>query len=108
MRVTAFFLSLFLFTGCEVPAPDPLDYDATCQVDSDCALVNISGDCGFDCGSTQVLNSQAAPDFQAAETRYVEHHRCSTNGLVACPPSDRTATPRCDQGQGQCVVDWTP
>lgn len=96
------YLALLLPLACATE-PDPLDYDATCDADSDCVAVVDEGFCGR-CDSWTALEAQAAQDFSDDQADYAETVECQRTILPYCgglaePPSVRCNQGRCDVGE---------
>ena len=83
---------LLLTTACLLPVgpgadpPDPRDYDNTCDVVEDCAVVVWqSFACGCDCDSLYALNAEAALVFEADQAAY-KPKKCTSYCDLGCYP----------------------
>lgn len=92
-----------VLAGCP---EEPLitDYDATCEVDDDCALVVDQGYCGR-CESWGALNADAADEFEADQERFGRRVRCGGSILIGCVPPEPPEV-ACDGGACVTLVEW--
>ncbi len=82
--------------------PDPDDFDRSCEVDEDCAIIVIDGHCGR-CGDRDALEVSEAKRFE--RLRDLSPPPLCTKGIVMPFCMDPEAVARCEVGR--CEVEWT-
>ncbi len=98
-------LAVVALSGCALfeppPAPVPSDYDASCSVAEDCAVVQwYAGFCGSDCPSWEALAANAAQQFADDQATYEDQHPCHEWCDLGCsglPPEEEVSV-TCDAG----------
>jgi hypothetical protein len=97
---------LAVLAACEQPDPD--DFDATCVVDDDCAVVVDQGFCGA-CSTLTALTVDDADVFERRQARYDDVHVCRGIILPGCSDLDVEGTEAwCDDGTCATRARSTP
>lgn len=95
-------LALGAVLGLACGDPDPDDFDRSCEVDEDCAVVKIDGHCGR-CGDRDALEVSEAKRFERLRD-LSPPPVCNGFILLGCETWGGTVA-RCEVGR--CEVEWT-
>ena len=95
-------LVVAVWLGLACGDPDPDDFDRSCEVDEDCAVVTIDGHCGR-CGGSDALEVSEAKRFE--RLRDLSPPPLCTDGIVTPFCLYPEAVARCEVGR--CELEWT-
>lgn len=91
-------VSLMWLAACDRPAPQSEDYDQTCSVAEDCAVVfNNPNSCGCSCGTYDAINESELDDWNDAFDTFTQRQRCRDTCLMECSYAEEYEA-TCDAG----------
>ena len=90
--------SLWWLAACDRPAPQSQDFDQTCEVADDCAVVfNNPNTCGCSCGTYDAINAAELESWTEEFDTFTARQRCRESCLLGCTYAE-AYEPTCDAG----------